>query len=198
MFRRLGDLSHGVIAQTSSFMILYYSGSLSVNQIIQILMSHMQRLHCTSLLLPLTLQLRVRLNFRWERSKLRVWMYDQCLWKQDIKDFHLPDQPVNILRNIVIPPGLIPRVSHNRSHPTSRWQTITSLWSLDYYNSVIPTVPFIWWSNNFSFKIFGSLKPTFRLRLIYKSYDLANISTFMLKNKIFCLSLPFVHLSYYL
>jgi hypothetical protein len=96
LFRRLGDRSHGVISQTPPFMMLYYSGSLSVNRIIQILMSHMQHLHYTSLLLPLTLQLRFRLNFCWERSKLRVWMYDQCLWKQDIKDFHLSDQPVNI------------------------------------------------------------------------------------------------------
>jgi hypothetical protein len=116
MFRHLGGVSHDVIAQISLFMMLYYSGSLSVNQIIKILMSHMQRLHYTSLLLPLTLPLRFRLNFSWERSKSSVWMYDQCLWKQDIKVFHLPDQPVNILRNIVFPLRLISRVSHNRSH----------------------------------------------------------------------------------
>jgi len=51
--------------------------------------------------------------------------------------------------------------SQGCNKPTSRWQTITSLRSLDYYNSVIPGVPFIWWSNNLSLKIFGSLKPTF-------------------------------------
>jgi len=51
--------------------------------------------------------------------------------------------------------------SQGCNKPTSRWQTITSLRSLGYYNSVIPSVPFIWWSNNLSFKIFGSLKPTY-------------------------------------
>ena len=51
--------------------------------------------------------------------------------------------------------------SQGCNKPTSRWQTIMSLWSLDYYYSVIPAVPFVWCSNNFSFKIFGSLKQTF-------------------------------------
>ena len=51
IFRRLGDLSRAVIAQTSSFMMLYYSGSLAVNQLIQVLISHVIR---TSLYLTFT------------------------------------------------------------------------------------------------------------------------------------------------
>jgi len=58
---------------------------------------------------------------------------------------------------------------------TSRWQTKISLWSLNFHYSVIPMVPFICWSNKFSFIIFGSLKPTFVTVQSINFYSIANI-----------------------
>lgn len=110
-----------------------------------ILMSHTQHLRFTSLLLPLRHPLRFRLSFSWERSKLWVWMYDQCLWKQDMKGFHLPDQPVNIYYKIsCFPPGTFPgfhttdRTRHRGDKQKRRYDRLAFiiLLSLEYLLSV--------------------------------------------------------------
>jgi len=52
--------------------------------------------------------------------------------------------------------------SHQGNHKsTSRSQTKTSLWTLDFYYSVIPNVSFIWWIILFFTRRMRSLKPTF-------------------------------------
>ena len=80
---------------------------------------------------------------------------------------------------------------------TSRSQTKVSLWTLDFYYSVIPMVFFIWLSNTFSFKIFGSIKPILHLCLIYQFQQFSKYFTFMLKNKIFLFEFTNAHLCYY-
>jgi len=81
--------------------------------------------------------------------------------------------------------------------PTSRSQTKMSLWSLDFYNSVIPRVPFIWWVTPFLISEVRSLEPTYVFaRLIRLTIKRTFILTLYDKN--FYRSSPFVLLRYLL
>jgi len=70
-----------------------------------------------------------------------------------------PNSRIFFMRRTVAP--LLPASATGQNESTSRSQTKMSLWSLIFHYTVIPKVSFIWWSNNFSFKKFGSLNSTF-------------------------------------
>jgi len=72
---------------------------------------------------------------------------------------------------------------------TSRWQTVTLLWSRSQYYSVIPGVFFICWSITISLSLIGSIKPTF-VTAWHTRLTIKQEYTFSLKNKIFHLFLP--------
>ena len=59
--------------------------------------------------------------------------------------------------------------------PTSRCQTIPSIWTLENYQPVIPGVPFIHWSITFPWSVTGSLWSTYVLNksfcMICQSYS---------------------------
>jgi len=73
--------------------------------------------------------------------------------------------------------------------PTSRWQAKTSLWSLSFYYSVIPTVLFICCSITLSLSLIGSIKPTFVSAQLIR-FAVKQTYTFSLKREIFLLNLP--------
>ena len=88
--------------------------------------------------------------------------------------------------------------SHQGCHKsTSRSQTKTSLWTLDFYYSVIPSVPFIWWITSLLGGKVRSIKPTF-VSAWHIRLTVTQTFAFTLKGKIFYQSLPFVLLCYFL
>ena len=91
---------------------------------------------------------------------------------------------------------LKPATASGCDEPTSRCQTVSSIWTLRNHQPVIPRVPFIRWAMNFPHKFTGSLWPTF-IPVRFVNLTVKRTYTITLYNKNL-FEFAFVHLRYFL